>query len=112
VIYRDLLEAVYARGYEKRRHWAPLRHISFDNFSRILEEIALAAWHGDGRTTTVREIEEHCRASGLDGLFAEFQAGAQAGVTRLLAAFFFRKYGLAPVAIPPLSSHTRASASM
>ena len=59
----------------------------------MLEEIGLAAWHGDGRTTTVREIEEHCRASGVGKLLDSFKEGTQAGVTRLLAAFFFRQYG-------------------
>jgi hypothetical protein len=67
--------------------------MTFDNFSRVLEEIGLASWHGDGRTTTVREIEEHCRASGVGGLLDVFQEGARAGVTKLLAAFFFRQYG-------------------
>jgi hypothetical protein len=62
-------------------------------FINLLEEIGLAAWHGDGRTTTVREIEEHCRASGLGTLLDVFQDGAKAGVTRLLAAFFFRQHG-------------------
>jgi hypothetical protein len=67
--------------------------MSLDDFSRVLEEIGLAAWHGDGRTTTVREIEEHCRASGVGVLLDAFAEGAKAGVTRLLAAFFFRQYG-------------------
>ncbi len=64
-----------------------------EEFSRVLEEIGLAAWQGDGRTTTVQEIEEHCRESGLGKLLDKFQEGAKAGVTRLLAAFFFRQYG-------------------
>ena len=66
--------------------------MTLDNFTRVLEEVGLAAWHGDGRTTTVREIEDHCRASGVGGLLDTFQEGAKAGVTRLLAAFFFRQY--------------------
>ena len=53
----------------------------------------MAAWHGDGRTTTIREIEEHCKTSGLASMLEDFQEGAKAGVTRLLAAFFFRQYG-------------------
>jgi uncharacterized protein YjbI with pentapeptide repeats len=92
-IYADLVTAVHERGYEKRRAYGPIRHMTLDQFSRVLEEIGLAAWHGDGRTTTVREIEEHCKASGVGGLLDAFQEGAKAGVTRLLAAFFFRQYG-------------------
>ncbi len=92
-IYADLVTAVHERGYEKRRAYGPIRHMTLDHFSRVLEEIGLAAWHGDGRTTTVREIEEHCQASGVGGMLDAFQEGAKAGVTRLLAAFFFRQYG-------------------
>lgn len=92
-IYADLVAAVHERGYENHRVYAPIRHVKLEEFSRVLEEIGLAAWHGDGRTTTVREVEEHCRNSGLGGLLETFQEGAKAGVTRLLAAFFFRRYG-------------------
>lgn len=92
-IYGDLVAAVYERGYEKHRPYGPIRHMKQEEFARVLEEIGLAAWHGDGRTTTVREIEQHCRASGLGSLLDVFQEGAKAGVTRLLAAFFFRQYG-------------------
>jgi uncharacterized protein YjbI with pentapeptide repeats len=92
-IYADLVAAVHERGYEKHRAYVPIRHMKLDEFSRVLEEIGLAAWHGDGRTTTVREIEEHCRASGVGMFLDAFQEGAKVGVTRLLAAFFFRQYG-------------------
>ncbi len=92
-IYADLVTAVFERGYEKRRTYGPIRHMKREDFSRVLEEIGLAAWHGDGRTTTVREIEDHCRASGLGTLLDVFQDGAKVGVTRLLAAFFFRQHG-------------------
>jgi len=92
-IYADLVAAVHERGYEKGRAFGPIRHMTLDQFSRVLEEIGLAAWHGDGRTTTVREIEEHCKASGVGRMLDDFKQGAEAGVTRLLAAFFFRQYG-------------------
>lgn len=92
-IYGDLVGAVHERGYEKHRPYVTIRHMSASDFSRVLEEIGLAAWHGDGRTTTVREIEEHCRVSGVGALLQVFQEGAKSGVTKLLAAFFFRQYG-------------------
>jgi hypothetical protein len=92
VVYRDLLTAVWERGYEGRQHKA-IQGVSEENFLRILEEIALAAWHGDGRTTTVREIEEHCAGTGLKQILETFQEGAKAGVTRLLTAFYFRQKG-------------------
>jgi uncharacterized protein YjbI with pentapeptide repeats len=99
-IYDDLVRAVYERAYEKHRPYVFIRHMKLDEFSRVLEEVALAAWHGDGRSTTVPEIEEHCRASGLGSLLDVFQEGARAGVTRLLAAFFFRQYGQRPSGYP------------
>lgn len=92
-VYKDLVCAVHERGYEKSRPHAQIRHMNLENFFRVLEEIGLAAWHGDGRSTTVREIEEHCSTSGVGGLLDVFADGAEKGVTRLLAAFFFRQYG-------------------
>lgn len=95
-IYGDLLEAVYERGYEK--HGYRLTDgIKKDEFVGILEEIGLACWHGDGRTTTVKEIEIHCDNSGLKDILARFQDSfnedAKACVTRLLTAFYFRESG-------------------
>ncbi|MEM8639796.1 MAG: pentapeptide repeat-containing protein [Cyanobacteria bacterium P01_G01_bin.54] len=92
-VYADLLKAVYERGYEDNRKHAALGDLSEAHFRRVLEEIALAAWHGDGRTTTVAEIERHCESSGLKRLLEIFEEGAKAGVTRLLAAFYFRQSG-------------------
>ncbi len=93
-VYADLVAAVHERGYEKSRTFRPIRHISADDFLRVLEEIGLAAWHGsDGRSTSVKEIMEHCKQSGLETLLNTFKEGAQAGVTKLLAAFFFRRNG-------------------
>src|SRR5262249_38371438 len=83
VIYEDLLEAVYERAYAGHVHRA-IRGMEFKQFTLVLEEIGVAAWHGDGRTTTLGEIEQHCVRSGLSGLLDIFQEGAKAGITRLL----------------------------
>ncbi len=93
LIYQDLLEAVYERGYEKGRPYRAIQPMKEEDFTRVLEEIALSSWHGDGRTTTVKDIQKHCKASGLLGLLEAFQEGAAAGVTRLLSAFYFRRHG-------------------
>ena len=92
-VYADLLNAVYDRGYEDNKH-AAIGDMGRKHFVRVLEEIALAAWHGDGRTTTMAEIERHCENSGLKRLLEVFEEGAKAGVTRLLAAFYFRQSGV------------------
>jgi uncharacterized protein YjbI with pentapeptide repeats len=95
-IYGDLLEAVYERGYEKQGHRV-IEGIEKHEFIGILEEIALACWHGDGRTTTVVEIETHCNNSGLGDVLNRFQDSFQedskTSVTRLLTAFYFRESG-------------------
>jgi uncharacterized protein YjbI with pentapeptide repeats len=93
-VYADLVAAVHERGYEKSRTFKPIRHITADDFLRVLEEIGLAAWHGsDGRSTSVKDIMEHCRRGGLETLLNTFKEGAEAGITKLLAAFFFRRNG-------------------
>ena len=91
-IYQDLLKSVHKRGWDTDQH-PTLKGVEYSKFVRILEEIALAAWHGDGRTTTVKEIEAHCESSGLKKLLEIFAEGAKSGVTSLLTAFYFRQSG-------------------
>ena len=95
-IYADLLKAIYERAWASNPY-AALDGIEEKDFVRILEEIALSSWHGNGRTTTVKEIESHCKNSGLSSLLAKFQAGMEsdtkAKVTQLLTAFYFRQNG-------------------
>jgi Pentapeptide repeats (8 copies)/NACHT domain len=93
-VYADLLNAVYGRGWESKRQHRSIEEISKADFLRILEEVALAAWHGNGRTTTIQEIQNHfANNKNLKSLLAKFETGAEAGVTRLLTAFYFRQQG-------------------
>lgn len=95
-VYADLLKAIYERGWSKQQH-AAIQGVAENDFYRILEEIALAAWHGDGRKTTVRDITTHCDNSGLHALLSRFQIGLEKNstskVTQLLTAFYFRQSG-------------------
>jgi uncharacterized protein YjbI with pentapeptide repeats len=95
-VYADLIKAIYERGWAEHQHTA-IQGIQEKDFVRILEEIALAAWHGNGRTTTVGEIERHCESSNLKKLLSRFQMGYQAdskaNITRLMTAFYFRQSG-------------------
>jgi uncharacterized protein YjbI with pentapeptide repeats len=95
-IYGDLLEAVYERRYEKQGHRV-IEGIDKHEFIGILEEIALACWHGVGRTTTVAEIENHCGNSGFRDILNRFQDSfkedSKSSVIRLLTAFYFRESG-------------------
>ncbi|NVK74921.1 MAG: pentapeptide repeat-containing protein, partial [Oceanospirillaceae bacterium] len=89
-IYQDLLEAVYQRQWDHGQHKSTMS-LKKDQFIRILEEIALAVWHGDGRTATVEKIYQQCKKGNLDRYLIAFQEGAEKGVSRLLAAFYFRQ---------------------
>jgi len=92
-IYEDLLEAVHHRSYEKSGVHQAVNRLEYNQFVRILEEIAVCAWQGDGRTTTAGEIERRCKDSGLDKILESFKEGAKAGIVSFMAAFYFRKAG-------------------
>lgn len=92
-VYSDLLEAVYERQYEGGRKHKGTGNLQYKDFCRVLEEIALSIWHGDGRTTTVDYIQKRCDISSLGRYLSQFEEGAQKGVTRLLTAFYFRQSG-------------------
>ena len=90
-IYQDLLNSVYDREKDKNITNVA-QELNKQQFSRILEEVALAVWHGDtGRTATVSAIEQQCNTSGLIKNLRAFEQGAEAGVTKLLTAFYFRQ---------------------
>jgi hypothetical protein len=91
-IYDSLLGAVYERGWSRHSHPA-VREVSKADFVRFLEEVALAVWHGQGRTTTLREIEDGCRQSGIASMLPGFEAGASGSISTLLLAFYFRQQG-------------------
>jgi hypothetical protein len=90
-IYERLVKAVYERHYAGKRPHPEVKNLSYEEFSRALEEVSLATWHGNGRSATIREIEVRCEASGVLSLLDKIRAGAVKGATRLLAAFYYRK---------------------
>ncbi len=92
-IYQDLLKAVDERDWAGHRH-AAARDLSDSDFIRILEEIAVAAWHGKGRTTTIEKVKGHCEGSGLQLLLQKFKEGVSQGISRLFLAFYFQQSGL------------------
>jgi hypothetical protein len=92
VVYADLLKRVYERGWEKHGN-VHVKDLELKDFTRVLEEIAVSAWHGAGRTTTVADIARRCTDARIQNLLEAFQTGAQEGVTRLLTAFYFRATG-------------------
>ena len=92
-LYHDLLVAVFDRSYAEGKTLKVIGKFKFTEFARMLEEIATASWHGDGRTTTVKDIEQHFFDSGLKRLLDDFIKDAEKGVISLLAAFYFRQAG-------------------
>ena len=89
-IYKDLLHAVHERQWDHGCHEGS-KHLDINQFIRVLEEIALAVWHGDGRTATVDQILKRFKSSNLTRYLEAFQEGVKKGVSRLLTAFYFRQ---------------------
>ncbi|MCS3697578.1 pentapeptide repeat-containing protein [Salinibacter ruber] len=101
-LYDQLLDGVYRRDYDFGPHpgtkvvSGTTEEMQKEGFVRVLEEIALDAWHGDGRTTTLASIEKRCKREGLIGYFENVQNKLATGISQLLAAFYFRKTGQTP----------------
>jgi uncharacterized protein YjbI with pentapeptide repeats len=96
-LYDDLVAAVYERAYEGNRIFTQIEHMSRADFHRVLEEVGVLAWHsGDGRSTSVSQLQLNFDKSGLAPLLKTFEEGAEAGVINFLAAFFFRHSILGP----------------
>ena len=91
-IYRDLLQKVHGRVWEKKKH-PGTKELNLGQFERLLEEIALSAWHGEGRSTTVEAVRRRCKALPLTHVLEEYEGGATKGLLKLLTAFYFRKSG-------------------
>ena len=92
LLYSHLVRAVHSRAWASDPH-PTVREITLDAFFRLLEEVALAVWHGDGRKTTIKAVEAHCRRSNIAALLPGFEKGAEAGIASLFLAFYFRQHG-------------------
>ncbi|PEN09185.1 hypothetical protein CRI93_00180 [Longimonas halophila] len=101
-VYAHLLDGVYRRDYDFGPHpGADVLSGEDENeqkrgFLRVLEEIALDAWHGNGRTTTIPAIEKRCKEASLERHFSVVREKLEDGITQLLAAFYFRRSGETP----------------
>ncbi|MGP4865123.1 pentapeptide repeat-containing protein [Psychrobacter sp. T6-5] len=91
-IYADLLDSVHERKYTGSRTHIGINNLEKNNFIRILEEIALAVWHENGRTASIDKIMVRCKEAGIANYFDEFKDDAESGVIRLLMAFYFREF--------------------
>ncbi len=92
-IYNHLLEKVFKRDWKKNKH-RTIQGINQEHFINTLEEIAIACWHGNGRTATIKEITKRCQGNPkLKKVLQNISDHAQSGVTQLLTAFYFRQSG-------------------
>jgi uncharacterized protein YjbI with pentapeptide repeats len=89
LIYADLLDAVYERGWAKVPHPVTTQ-VHKNDFARVLQEIAVTTWQGNGRTATVAEVAAHCGRRGFDLVLRRFAADCEAGLGRFLTVFYFR----------------------
>ncbi|MBI2416919.1 MAG: pentapeptide repeat-containing protein [Ignavibacteriales bacterium] len=92
-VYEDLMQAVYDRSYSSAKTLQVVKCLNYDDFSRVLQEIGVATWHGNGRTATIAEIKQHFANANLQQLLDNFVQDAEKGVVSLLAAFYFRQAG-------------------
>ncbi|CAH9064881.1 hypothetical protein PSECIP111854_03561 [Pseudoalteromonas sp. CIP111854] len=90
-IYQDLLDAVYERQWDEHGSHKQARDIEKRHFIRVLEEIALAVWHGNGRVASIAKIQQQCEASRVTQYLDVFQESTKSGISRLLTAFYFRQ---------------------
>ncbi len=90
-VYHVMIRHVWERGYEDHRHRSVEElELEFSDFEKVMEEIAIAAWHGNGRKAGITAIKNRCTGK-LKSRLEKFSEKAEKGILRLLTAFYFRK---------------------
>jgi uncharacterized protein YjbI with pentapeptide repeats len=91
-VYANLISDIHERAWANQRN-SNVTGIDFPDFILVLQQIALAAWHGNGRTTTIAEINDYCKNSYFENLLERFEKNYKANpsenMTRLMIAFYF-----------------------
>ena len=90
-VYNLLINSMYKRDWEKTGQFRFIRDMSEDDYLLVLETIAIAAWHGSGRTATVDEITTHCKNSEFPIQWETFKSSAEQGAANLLTTFYFKQ---------------------
>ena len=90
-LYGFLLKKVHERAWDKSPGHPTTKQIEFDDFAEALEAVALAAWHGSGRGTTLTDV----RQSSGDALPPALSKMLESdhGIVRLMVAFYFQRAG-------------------
>lgn len=91
-IYADLVRQVFERTHSPSGRLHGVAAVSLDDYMQFLEAVAVAAWHGKGRTASTAEIEAVAGRRLLTKMDA-LRKGAEEGISQLVTAFYFRKAG-------------------
>ncbi len=90
-VYAKLIHDLFRRDWDKQQI-PSMRGMKEDDYLLALEAIAVAAWHGSGRTVTVEEIVEYCGdKSEFSVQWDAFRKSAKDGAANLLTAFYFKQ---------------------
>ncbi|NQW10693.1 MAG: pentapeptide repeat-containing protein [Alphaproteobacteria bacterium] len=97
-VYDTLIRDVYDRAWGRAESGPTAAGLAPkvarpEQFFLVLEEIALAVWHGNGRGADLDTIEAYLQQADLTTLIEEIQSKLEGGISNLLLAFFFRKEG-------------------
>lgn len=92
-LYSKLIEYVFKRDWSNAQH-PTLNNVFLNDFFEILEDVAVATWHGNGKTASLKEIEKQFSNNRLKDLLEKIYKDVQKGILGLLLSFFFRQNGL------------------
>ena len=90
-IYRKLLGRVWKRDWDPAQTHRSQQDVTLEEFTELLEEMALTAWHDRERLTTVAAVETRCQGTRLESVLNAYKKKCDDGVGQLFAAFYFRK---------------------
>ena len=94
-IYDNLLNQIYKRDWELKRPHPTTADIDKEVFVKIMGDIAIACWHGDGRTTILSSVEKfYVDNNNSRYILEQFKRPEKQQLTNLMTAFYFRQKGL------------------
>tara|TARA_R110002020_G_scaffold244208_3_gene457874 strand:- start:86 stop:781 length:696 start_codon:yes stop_codon:yes gene_type:complete len=88
-IYADMLQAIWNRPWGEGNCHPALKEFNFATFRSLLEDIALAAWHGTGRSTSLASVEQHLQEDQKSEL-EELAGAVSSGILRLFLGFYIQ----------------------
>jgi hypothetical protein len=94
-IYDDLLNQIYKRDWEQKRQHPGIADIDKEDFIKVMGDISIACWHGDGRTTTLSSVKDYYidKDSNIGFILEQFKMPEKQRLTNLMTAFYFRQKG-------------------